>query len=69
MAHAATLRRTLFDLIDKGCPAPELPDIVDTLDEIRPGYVLRLRQHYNFHYDTVLYASPRDGWDPDDTAQ
>ena len=47
----------------------DLPDIVDTLDEIRPGYVLRLRQHYNFHYDTVLYASPRDSWDPDDTAQ
>lgn len=46
----------------------DLPDIVDTLDEIRPGYVLRIRQHYNFHYDTVLYASPRDTWEPDNTA-
>ncbi len=46
----------------------DLPDIVDTLDAIRPGYFLRLRQHYNFYYDTVLYASPRNDWDPGETA-
>jgi hypothetical protein len=42
----------------------DLLDIVDTIDDIRPGYVLRLRHHYNYYYDTVLYASPVEGWGP-----
>ena len=42
----------------------DMLDIVDAIDAIRPGYVLRLRHHYNFYYDTVLYASPVEGWGP-----
>jgi len=46
--------------------ALDLPDIVDLIDELHEGYVLRLRHHYNFYYDTILYASRQPGWEPDD---
>jgi FkbM family methyltransferase len=42
----------------------DLLDIVDTIDSLREGYVMRLRHHYNYYYDTILYASPYPGWGP-----
>jgi len=42
--------------------ANDLLDIVATLEQSYQGYELRLRQHYNYYYDTVLYACPPGNW-------
>jgi len=42
--------------------ATDLLEITDTLENLYDGYELRLRQHFNYFYDTVLYACPRGGW-------
>jgi FkbM family methyltransferase len=42
--------------------AHDLLNIVDTLESLHDGYELRLRQHYNYFYDTVLYACDKGGW-------
>ena len=44
--------------------ATDMLDIVNTIDELAPGYCIRLRQHFNFYYDSILYASPATGWEP-----
>ncbi|MDH6149724.1 MULTISPECIES: FkbM family methyltransferase [Paraburkholderia] len=44
--------------------ATDLLDVADTLREIVPGHRLRVRQHYSYFYDTIIYASPRDDWAP-----
>jgi len=44
--------------------ATDLLRIVDLIDELAPGYSMRLRQHANYYYDSILYASPEDGWGP-----
>ena len=44
--------------------ATDLLKIVDLVDELTPGYSMRLRQHANYYYDSILYASPEDGWQP-----
>jgi FkbM family methyltransferase len=41
----------------------DLLEIVETLEDIHPGYELRLRHHFNFYYDMVLYACEKGGWD------
>ena len=44
--------------------ANDLPDIIATLDEVQEGYHIRLRHHFNYFYDTIVYASPENGWQP-----
>ncbi|NUY31357.1 FkbM family methyltransferase [Paraburkholderia sp. JPY303] len=44
--------------------ATDLLDVADTLRELVPGHRLRVRQHYSYFYDTIIYASPRDDWAP-----
>lgn len=49
--------------------ANDLLDVAKNIDEIAGGYTLRMRQHYNFYYDSILYASPRTDWLPPDSAR
>jgi FkbM family methyltransferase len=44
--------------------ATDLLKIVDLVDELTPGYSMRLRQHANYYYDSILDASPEGGWQP-----
>lgn len=44
--------------------ADDLLNIVATLDDLAPGFVLRLRHHFAYYYDTILYASRSDSWLP-----
>lgn len=44
--------------------ATDMLNIVDTIDKLSPGYTIRLRQHFNFYYDSIIYASPAPGWEP-----
>ncbi|WP_236236379.1 FkbM family methyltransferase [Pseudomonas faucium] len=39
--------------------ADDLLDIVDLLDDIAPGYELRLRHHSYYYFDSILYAEAR----------
>jgi hypothetical protein len=42
--------------------ATDMLDIVDTIDRLVDGYHIRLRQHFNYYYDYIIYASPAAGW-------
>ncbi|PPC81865.1 MAG: FkbM family methyltransferase [Methylotenera sp.] len=44
--------------------APDLLDIVAKLQSIAPDYHLYLRHHFGYFYDTILYATPRNDWQP-----
>ena len=44
--------------------AQDLLDIVETIDDLAPGYNLYLRHHFGYFYDTILYATPRRDWQP-----
>jgi len=44
--------------------ANDLLDVVDGIDAIAEGYTVQMRQHYNYYYDSILYASPRADWLP-----
>lgn len=48
--------------------ATDILDIAQTLDDLAPGYTLYLRHHLGYHFDTILYATPRKDWHPIDTA-
>jgi FkbM family methyltransferase len=39
--------------------ADDLLDICSTIRSMVPDYVLRLRHHSNYFYDTIVYAAPR----------
>jgi FkbM family methyltransferase len=43
--------------------ATDMLDIVDTIDRLVDGYHIRLRQHFNYYYDSIIYASPAAGWE------
>ncbi|WPB57765.1 FkbM family methyltransferase [Xylophilus sp. GOD-11R] len=49
--------------------ADDLLDVVSTIDDIAEGYTIRMRQHYNYFYDSIIYASPRADWLPVDAAR
>ena len=36
---------------------------VNTIDQLTDGYHIRLRQHFNYYYDSIIYASPLRGWE------
>lgn len=44
--------------------AHDLLEIAATLDAIAPDYRFFLRHHFGYFYDTILYATPRDDWQP-----
>ena len=48
--------------------AQDLLEVAQVLDELAPGYVLRLRHHYSYYFDSIFYASPREDWSPLDSA-
>lgn len=48
--------------------AQDLLEVAQVLDELAPGYVLRLRHHYSYYFDSIFYASPREDWNPLDCA-
>ena len=37
--------------------------IVNSIDRLADGYHIRLRQHFNYYYDSIIYASPMRGWE------
>ena len=43
--------------------ATDMLDIVNTIDRLADGYHIRLRQHFNYYYDSIIYASPMRGWE------
>ena len=44
--------------------ATDLLDIAQTIDELAHGYTFYLRHHFGYFYDTILYATPRQDWQP-----
>lgn len=44
--------------------AHDFLNIVQTLDDISTGYQIHLRQHFNYYYDSIIYATPRKDWMP-----
>jgi len=48
--------------------AQDILEVVETIDNIAPDYTIYLRHHFGYFYDTIVYATPRNDWQPIDTA-